>query len=117
MNLKPYICKQCGGTINVTTMKCSYCGTAYYDPALRNITFTVDRPGVTRLRASVEIPKERMTHNPEAARDYTLRELRNQLADGLLAFMKIETANDFMNDTEIIRGEVKVLEPSFSDRW
>lgn len=117
MDLRPHICKQCGGHIDLATMKCAYCGTTYSDPALRNITFKVDRPGVQRIRTQITIPNDRMKQSPEAARDYALRELRNQLADGLLAFMKIDTAEDFMNDAQIIRGEVRVLEPSFDNCW
>ena len=117
MNLQPYICKQCGGRINVTKMRCEYCGVDYHDPSLKRLTIQQLKPGTARLRAQVQIPKERMLHNPEGARDYTLRELRNQLADGLLAYMRIETADDFMNNAEIIRGEVRVIEPMSEDRW
>jgi hypothetical protein len=58
-----------------------------------------------------------MKQDPERARDYSLRELRNQLADGLLAYMKITTCTDFsakyFEQTEIIRGEVRVVDPTF----
>jgi hypothetical protein len=58
-----------------------------------------------------------MMQTPNEVRDYALKELRNQLADGLLAYMKITTSTDFsakyLEQTEIIRGEVRVINPMF----
>ena len=117
MDLRPYICKQCGAAINPATLKCDYCGTAYEDKSLRRIVITPGVPGEARLRAEVRIDRQSMLHEPERARDYALRELRNQLADGLLAYMKITTSTDFSakwwEQTEIIRGEVRVVDPTF----
>lgn len=50
---------------------------------------------------------------PEAAKDKTLTQLREQLADALLGYMKITTAKewDFMGDSTVFRGEVIVLDP------
>lgn len=117
MDLKPYICECCGGRINVAKMKCEYCGTIYENESLKRITIQTVNARTAVIRAEVAIPKDRMMHNPEGARDYTLRELRNQLADGLLGFIKIATSEDFMSDTEVIRGEVRVVDPMFSDRY
>lgn len=75
-------------------------------------------PGECVIRAEVAINRYDMADNPEGARDYALRELRNQIADGLLGFMKITTSSGYdprwMVGTEIIRGEVRVVDPSFS---
>lgn len=121
MDLKPYVCKCCGGRINVAKMLCEYCGTPYHDDSLKRITISAVRPGEARLRAEVCIDYEYMCTDPESARDYALHELRNQIADGLLAYMKIETCKgfnpDFYRRQEIIRGEVRVIEPRFDDRW
>lgn len=116
MNIKPYVCKCCGGPINVAKMRCEYCDIAYEDDSLKRIKIEVDRPGVHTISAQIEVSRKDMTYNPEGVRDFTLRELRNQLADGLLGFMKIETADnyDFRNRTQIIRGTVKVVDPVFS---
>lgn len=118
MDLRPYICKQCGGTINPATLKCEYCGTPYEDQSLKRITITTHVPGEAKLRAEVRINRYSMERDPERTRDYALRELRNQLADGLLAYMKITTSTDFsaryLEQTEIIRGEVRVVDPTFS---
>lgn len=113
MDLRPYVCKQCGAAINVARMKCDYCGTAYEDPSIRRLTVVTQKPGTCTIKAEVRIDKEDMLLCPERVRDYTLRELRNQLADGLLAFMKIQTREDLGSRTEIIRGEVRVVDPIF----
>lgn len=119
MDLRPYICKQCGGTINPATLKCEYCGTPYHDESLRRITISQVAPGEAKLRAEVRINRYSMTQDPERVRDYALKELRNQLADGLLAYMKITTTTDFsakyFEQTEIIRGEVRVVDPMFEE--
>lgn len=113
MELQPYICKCCNGRINVAKMECEYCGTPYQDASLKHVKFSVVRPGVNRLAASVRINREDIMYNPEGARDYALRELRQQLADGLLAFMKFTTEVDYREHVECIRGEVRVVDPTF----
>ena len=118
MDLRPYICKQCGATINPATMKCEYCGTHYEDERFRRVTISTKVPGEHTIAANVHIDYDCMCESPEGARDYALRELRNQIADALLAYMKIETYDDFDIEfhrrTQIIRGEVRVVDPSFS---
>ena len=115
MDLRPYICKQCGGTINPATLKCEYCGTRYEDKSLKRITSTTQPPGQHTIRAEVCMDREFMLYDPEGARDFALSKLREQIADGLLGYMKITTSHDFRlgDQTEIIRGEVRVVDPTF----
>jgi hypothetical protein len=115
MDLRPYICERCGGTVNPATLKCEYCGTPYKDESLKHITITQQVPGQHTIRAEVRVEREFMQYDPERARDFTLSKLREQIADGLLGFMKITTSNDYgwEDHTEIIRGEVKVIDPTF----
>ena len=119
MDLRPYVCKQCGGTIHPGTFKCEYCGTPYEDHNLRRITISQRVPGEATIRAEVRISRYGKEQAPVATRDYVLRELREQIADGLLAYMKITTSTDYsakyLEQTEIIRGEVRVVEPAFND--
>lgn len=121
MNLTPYICKCCGGRINISTMRCEYCGVEYRDESLKRIQVVQVRPGEHVIRAQVAVSVDHMAANPEGARDYALHELRNQLADGLLGYMKITTAENFSpmycERTEIIRGEVRVIDPMFEGRY
>ena len=113
MDLRPYICKQCGGAINVQKMRCEYCGTAYRDESLRRVEFVMSKPGEARIRSEVLVPTEMIRNAPEHARDYASSKLREQIADGLLAYMKIETRYDYRDNVEIIRGTVRVVEPEF----
>lgn len=115
MDLKPYICERCGAPINVSTMKCDYCGTKYHNDALKEICIKTVRPGEHAIFSQVRMPREVLIRgNPEYARDYCLSKLREQIADGLLGYLKIETSRDFTDDCEIIRGEVRVIDPMFS---
>lgn len=114
MDFRPYICKCCGGAIDISTMKCSYCGTAYEDVSLKRIQITTVTPGQHTICAQVKIHREMlMNGREEALRDDTLRKLRNQIADGLLGYMKIISSQDPYHQAEIIRGEIRVLEPIF----
>lgn len=119
MNLKPHICPQCGAPIDLAKMRCDYCGTQYQNENLRTLTIRQVRPGEHKIAAEVRLSRDHMLDNPEGARDYALRHLRNQIAEGLLGYMKIRTCKDFSPDymarTEIIRAEVRVLDPMFED--
>lgn len=111
---KPLICKSCGGQINRSTMKCPYCDTQYESQDGR-IRIIVDRPGVHIIRCETRVDMEHMRYNPEGAREYVLRDMRGQIADGLLAYMKMTTSESYdpMHCCSIIRGEVRVVDPSF----
>ena len=116
IEIKPLICEQCGGQIDRGSMKCPYCGTQY-ERKNNGVTvnYVIDRPGVHTLRAEVRVNNLMMLHNPEGAKDYALDRLRQEVADGLLAYMKITTSKglSFMEDCEIIRGEIRVVDPAF----
>ena len=75
--------------------------------------FVVKRQCVHRLRAEVRIPEKLKTANPEEATKFAMSKLRQGLADGLLDYMKCTTQHDPMNMCQIIRGEVRVVDPSF----
>lgn len=114
MELKPYICERCGGPINISKMKCEYCGTEYQDERLKNVYVEVVKPGVHSIYSEVRIPREALLRNKvEDIRNYSLGQLRHQIADGLLGYLNIATHKDYMEDCEIIRGEVRVLDPMF----
>lgn len=115
MELKPYICKCCGAPVNISKMKCDYCGTVYHNDALKEITIRAVRPGEHTIQSQVRISHEVLrSRDAKDTRDYILGELRNQIADGLLGFLDITTCRDYMDNCEIIRGEVRVIDPMFS---
>ena len=114
MELHPYTCKNCGAPIDVVHMRCTYCGTAYEDESLKKIVIRTERPGEYVIRANVAFDTAMVAGAPaEVLRDATLRELRNQLADGLLGFIKLTTNRDPRLMMECIRGEVRVIDPYF----
>ena len=98
-------------------MKCPYCDTQY-ERKNNGVTvnYVVDRPGVHTLRAEIRVDEYMVAHNPEGATHYALDRLRREIADGLLAYMKISTSKDysFHERFEIIRGEVRVIDPAFT---
>lgn len=115
-DIKPLVCENCGGQIDRSTLKCPYCDTQYNRQRDQTvINYIVDRPGVHRLRATIRVDDDMARHDPEAASNYALNRLRHEIADGLLAYMKIETSKDFdlLSRCQIIRGEVRVLDPYF----
>lgn len=117
IEIKPLVCEQCGGQIDRKTMKCPYCDTQY-ERKNNGVTvnYVVDRPGVHTLRAEVRVDEHMMLRYPEDATAYAMDRLRQEIADGLLAYMKISTSKDFsiFNNCEIIRGEVRVIDPTFT---
>ena len=114
LEMKAMKCQSCGANINRITMQCDYCGTQYESPNDR-IKIVVDRPGVHIIHCQTKVDMEMMRHYPEGAREYVLQDMREQIADGLLAYMKMTTSEIFdpMNCCQIIRGEVRVLDPHF----
>jgi RNA polymerase subunit RPABC4/transcription elongation factor Spt4 len=116
VELKPLICQNCGGHIDRDTMRCPFCDTQY--EKTHNdmpINFVVERPGVHKIRAEVKMPYEFELRDPERATEYAMDNLRQGIADGLLDYMKICTEKNPMTMCSIIRGEVRVLDPYFSD--
>lgn len=116
IKIEPLICEQCGGAIDRRTMKCLFCDTQY-ERKNNGVTlnYVVEQPGTHRIRAQVRIDKRMMADNPERATAYTLDKMRQEIADGLLGYMKITTAEDFEfgRECQIIRGEVRVIDPEF----
>lgn len=114
IELKPMTCVNCGGQIDRRTMKCPYCDTPYESPDGR-IKIVVDRPGVHTIRCETKVDMMYMRNSPERVTQYVLRDMRQQIADSLLAYMKMTTSEvyDPMNCCQIIRGEIRVVDPSF----
>lgn len=118
LEFKPLICERCGGTIDRKTMRCPYCGTEYIrENNGDQIRIVVDRPGVQKISTQVRVDMDMMADSPEGARAYVLDRMRHEVADALLAFMKISTAEDYspLSRCQIIRGEIRVIDPTFTD--
>lgn len=116
VEIKPMVCERCGGDIDRKTMRCQYCGTQYERKHEgTQINYVVERPGIHRLRAEVRIADEMTRRDPEMATKIATDRLRNGIADGLLDYMKISTEINPMSMCQIIRGEVRVVDPTFGN--
>lgn len=118
VELKQLSCQNCGGQVDRATMKYPYCDTQYertYNDV--PVRFVVQRPGVHVIRAQVKIADEMALRSPEEAQEYAMNKLRRGIADGLMEYMKLLTTREFdpMNMCQIIRGEVRVVDPIFTD--
>lgn len=111
---KLLVCQNCGGHIDRQTMKCPYCDAEYErNMADMPIHFVVERPGVHRIRAEVMVEQELVAHHPEAATRFAMDKLRKGIADGLLDYMRVCTEQNPYERCQIIRGEVRVVDPTF----
>ncbi len=109
-------CKNCGAPLN-RDGKCSYCGTIYrieIDPVIPPRIVELYSAPVKTIACQSAIPRymvEKM--GPEAARDYTLEELRHKMAEGLLGMMEIRSEVEPWSDIMVVRGTVRVVPPEF----
>lgn len=110
-------CRNCGAhltSVGGGRWRCEYCGSVYEAQSfLGEIQFVeINRAQAQKIVAKVAIPREYRegTHADTLSR-YTLGQLRQQLAEGLEAFMKISTEEDPFLQTTIVRGEVRVIPP------
>lgn len=108
-------CTSCGGPlkeIGFGKYICEYCGSLYEDDfgSIRIIEVGQERP--QRIMAQVSVPfQARKYMNPDSISDFTISELKQKLADGLTAYMKISISEDPINMVTIVRGEVRVIPP------
>lgn len=118
VKLQPLICQQCGGAIDRNTMKCPYCETQYERKGDGvELRYVVEKPGIHTIRAMVKVDDMILNHSPERATKFVMDRMRHQIADGLLNYMKMVTEMEHspMERCHIIRGEIRVVDPMFSD--
>ena len=117
VELKPLVCKRCGGALDLDTLKCSYCGTyhkwdeSYYG---REAYIIVDRPGVEVLGVQQAFDRWQLADMPkEAIAELTHRSLCGKLAEALYPYMEFEMSDDYFTDSAIIRGRLRVVKPDY----
>ena len=118
LELRELKCKNCGANIDRTSMKFPYCDTEYERKHRGTpINFVAEKPGVHKIRAMVKVADDMMLRSPERATKFALDRLRQGIADGLLDYMKLctTTERDPMQMCQIIRAEVRVLDPRFDE--
>lgn len=110
-------CTNCGAPINPRRCCCEYCGTTYsvgYADNVPVIFIETERPDIRVLQTEVAVPAyamERMSAKDTS--QYTLAEMKRQLADALTGLIEIKQNYDMERDALIFRGRVRVLEPTF----
>ena len=114
-NMEERKCKNCGAPLERTgpgRWRCEYCGSVYeVQSSLGEIQFIeAYRPEVQKLAAQVMLDRDALVYMPpEDLRKYTLGQLRQQLAEGIEAFMKVTSYEDPLGRGSVIRGEVRVI--------
>ena len=113
--LKPLICKRCGGEIDRHDMKCHYCGTYYiYEDVSTKSVIKVDFPGVEVLNVAQAFSRFELANMPkEAIAELTHRSLCGKLAEALYPYMEFEMSDDYLTDNAIIRGRLRVVKPDY----
>ena len=117
VELKPLVCKRCGGALDPDTLKCSYCGTyhkldsSYYG---RESYIIVDHPGVEVLGVQQAFNRWELANMPkDAIERITRRGLCEKLAEALYPYMEFEMSDDYRTDSAIIRGRLRVVKPDY----
>jgi len=112
-------CENCGAPISPGG-KCPYCGTSYklernaYNPQEKFFRIEVERPGVHTLRAIAAIDRETYMNAPaEAVADCAIHQIKRQMMDELTAFIRFDREEDPFMDRTLIRGTIRVVDPSF----
>ena len=113
--MKKLACINCGAPINPHNLKCEYCGTQYRDECgdgrIRIHSYS---PDVVVLRSQVAIDNYAIRRCPvEDVAKFTTKELTLSLAEALAPYIVMETERDPFSMTQIVRGTIRVLDPSF----
>ena len=113
--LKPYVCTQCGGRVNRTTMTCEMCGTQFkeQDNILRIVA---ERPGVHTLGQAIAIDNEMALASPKEVSEFVVQQMTRELAKCIAPFIEMETENDAIHCQQIVRGRIRILDSAFRFR-
>ena len=106
-----YVCESCGAPINPLSGVCEYCGSRYRIE--HGSVLMVENCKAVKLCAECAIPNEIVFHNADSASEIALSEMSRKIADTLKDYLKIVTRKDEFLNATIIRGEIRVLPPSF----
>ena len=108
-------CTNCGGKINPHTYVCEYCGTRYVKSEhMRPNLVIAEYPKVQTLAVETIVDRHMVeTLGEEDASKYTIETMTQELASSLAPFLSIETRFDPLKSAHIVRGKVRVMDPSF----
>lgn len=105
-----YNCPNCGAPI--TGRQCEYCGTIVREDPIYH-TLIVERPNARLLCAEIAIAKELALHDEEAAAKYAKAKIARSMAESLQDSIRIIVREDPFHAAVIVKGEIRVLDPSF----
>lgn len=105
-------CPNCGAPIPIGKYICEYCGTTFKEE-YSALVVKYDRPDVRTIQTSVVIPDYARNIDSKRLVDYTLTEMKNQIAEALTGLIEIQASDDPVNMQTVYRGRVRVLDPTF----
>ena len=109
-------CTNCGGTINPHTYVCEYCGTRYKKPDIPTMMpmVTVEHPKCHTIAVESRVDPHMVdVLGEEEASKYVLENMANEIAHNLAPFISIEARSDPYMNVKIVRGKVRIVDPSF----
>lgn len=110
-------CVNCGGHINPETYVCEYCGTRYQKPVGSTplmSTVILEHPKVQTIAAKMAVDRNMVRClGEERAAEYCVEEMAQEIAKQLAPFMAIDTDYDPRMNVRIVRGRIRIVEPSF----
>jgi len=113
--LKPLICKRCGGEIDRHDMRCHYCGTYYiYEDVSTKSVIKVDVPGIEVLQKKVVIPNDALLTIPYGEIvDYAHRSICESISESLNPYIEFYSERDIATLDTIVMGRLRVAKPDY----
>lgn len=113
--MKELICKNCGGRIHPTKMRCEYCGTQYSMDGPTSIV--IERGHAIPLQAELAVSND-FIHCLEGKEIEKIihSEMTRKIAEALepyVEYMVSESPTNPFDGQQIVRGRVRVLPPGY----
>lgn len=108
-------CGNCGGRINPHTYQCEYCGTRYKKPdypMMQKVILESPKCHTIAVESRVDPYMVDAIGEQEASK-IVLENMANEIAYNLAPFISIEARSDPYMNVKIVRGKVRVVDPSF----
>ena len=113
--LKPLICKRCGGALDPVTLKCPYCGTYHkFDETFEATRIIVDRPGIEVLQKKIAISNAALFAMPQGEMvDYARRSICESISESLNPYIEFYSERDIATLDTIVMGRLRVVKPDY----
>lgn len=116
--LRQMICKCCGAPLDNKTLICSYCGTPHRidnsDPG-RVLKIETYQMPIDTFRVGISIDEDIARADPVKASELAVRQIAGKLAQSLVHMMRFTNERDLFSNSQIVRGEIKVVRPAQND--